>query len=233
MVMRSTMCSKCGKAIQTPLPIGTAVTCSTCTQAQAPSRQTVCTECGTAISTKSPVGERVVCVPCASKLRQTTCARCKVPLFSKKPEGRSELCQACANARMEALPKKVGIAVLVGIVVIIAALSGGHTGGSTNNPASAASAASASYTAIFTNIDIVSSSQVDVSVLVQNDGAAAGTPGCTIIVGTPDYSGTGFQSLLAESPLSPGGSATYREHVTITNNNASKVTLGASSVTCS
>ncbi len=122
------------------------------------------------------------------------------------------------------------VAAVLVVLYVIGVLTESHGRGSASQTPSAASA---SYTAIYTSIDIVSSSQVNVSVLVQDIGTTAGTPGCTIIVGTPDYAGTGYQTFLADSPISPGNSTTYREHVTITNNNASKVTLAASSVTCS
>lgn len=89
-----------------------------------------------------------------------------------------------------------------------------------------------SYSATIERIFTVGSSRVDVGVEVTNLGSSSATPTCRIEVNSPDRFVTGATTFKANHPIL-GGSGTYFEMmIPVTSYGASRVTFGASNVSC-
>lgn len=117
----------------------------------------------------------------------------------------------------------LGIVLLAVLLVIIIAI------------VASAGAGGASYKATFQSGGIVpiSASQVKVYITVDNTGKKAGTPSCTIHIEDPVGNGLGVDGLTATSPIGAGKQASYTDTITVSDNDAQGVTVGASSVKCS
>jgi hypothetical protein len=89
-----------------------------------------------------------------------------------------------------------------------------------------------SYSATIEGIFPVGSSQVGVGIEVTNLGNSSATPTCRIEMNSPDRFVTGTGTFKANHPIL-GGSRTYFEMmIPVTTYGASRVTFGASNVSC-
>ncbi len=114
------------------------------------------------------------------------------------------------------------------IFIILGARANKNTGGGSES-----SGGSASYAAKIEGINPISSSRVIVGIYVQNIGSGTGTPSCVIQLLSPDASDDGTDGITAKSPIPAGGSGSFQDTITVTNNGAANVTVGASNVSCS
>ena len=107
------------------------------------------------------------------------------------------------------------------LIVVIIVVAGGSAG--------------TSYKASFQagGITAVNPAEAKVYITVVNTGKNSGTPTCTINLSSPGGAYTGFDGLTPVEAIPAGKQESYTDTITVTNQGAKYVTVGASTVTCS
>ena len=108
---------------------------------------------------------------------------------------------------------------IVFVIAIVVATSGGS--GTT-------------YSASFQSggLSVQNPAEVEVYITVKNTGKSSGTPTCTINLSSPGGAYFGVDVITPNNPIRAGGQESYTDTITVTNQGAQYVTIGASSVSC-